>query len=199
MKKTIIQHIQTYVIRGFLTLIPIAVTFFVLRFLYLTIDLKIMRLVHEHLGFEIPGLGILILILILYFVGVITSNVIGRTIFHWIDHISHRIPIVKTIYRVGKQLSSTLSLPEKKIFKRSVLVRDPSNHIWICAFVVGDLRDAQNPNEVWLKVFIPTPPNPASGYIIFIRESETRDPGWSIEEVLKMVMSNGILGPDEIQ
>jgi len=103
-----------------------------------------------------------------------------------------------TIYKVGRQLATTLSLPETKVFKRAVLVEYLKPGIWTIGFVTGKVIDKTHDGEVLLKVFVPTPPNPTSGTVV-VRESETRDPGWSVEEALKSVISAGVIGPAEIR
>jgi len=195
--KTSISHIKKFVFRGMVALIPLALSFLVIRLLYLGIDQRIMRHLEGFVGLRIPGLGILVLLLALYLVGVIASNMVGRQIFNLIERITQKIPIVNTIYQVGKQLSSTLSLPEKQVFKKAVLVEFLKPGMWTIGFVTGKIWDRQENVEL-LKVYIPTPPNPTSGTIVLVRESQTRDTGWTIEETMKVVISGGIIGPTEI-
>lgn len=195
--KTSISHIKKFVFRGMVALIPLALSFLVIRLLYLGIDQRIMRYLEGFVGLRIPGLGILVLLLALYLVGVIASNMVGRQIFNLIERITQKIPIVNTIYQVGKQLSSTLSLPEKQVFKKAVLVEFLKPGMWTIGFVTGKIWDRQENVEL-LKVYIPTPPNPTSGTIVLVRESQTRDTGWTIEETMKVVISGGIIGPTEI-
>jgi uncharacterized membrane protein len=96
-------------------------------------------------------------------------------------------------------LGVTLSLPERQVFKKAVLVDYLKPGIWTIGFVTGAVVDSRNNNEKFLKVFVPTPPNPMSGTMILVRESNTRDPGWSIEEALNAVLSGGILGPEVLR
>jgi uncharacterized membrane protein len=191
-------HFRNYVIRGILAIIPIALSVIAIRFLYVAIDRQIMGLIDHVVGFKIPGLGILILLLALYVIGVVASNVLGKQIFGIIEKVSSKLPIIKTTYLIGKQLVSTLSLPEKQIFKRVVLVDYLKPGIWTIGFVTGSIIDCERNDEALLKVFVPTPPNPTSGTMVVVKESETRDPGWSIEQAMKCVISGGIIGPNEI-
>jgi uncharacterized membrane protein len=140
-----------------------------------------------------------LLLVILYVLGLAASNVMGKRIFGLIEGIANRIPLVKTTYQVGKQLVVTLSLPEKQVFKRAVLVEYLKPGMWTIGFVTGKIIDKNNSDETLLKVFVPTPPNPASGTVVVVKESQTRDPGWSIEEALKSVISAGVIGPTEIR
>jgi len=197
--KQYFRHLKTYIIRGFLASIPLALSFFAIKILYVNIDKSVMRMVERIIGFTFPGIGILIILAILYILGLVASNVLGKQIFRFVEGIANRIPLIKITYQVGKQLSTTLSLPEKQVFKRAVLVDYLKPGIWTIGFVTGAIIDRQNNNQKLLKVFVPTPPNPTSGTMVVVKESETRDPGWSINEALKAVISGGIIGPTEIK
>jgi len=116
-----------------------------------------------------------------------------------IQGLANRIPLVRTIYQIGTQLAVSLSLPEKQAFKRAVLVEYLKPGMWTIGFVTGTVIDKNNKGDTLLKVFVPTPPNPASGTTVVVKESQTRDPGWSIEEALRYVISAGVIGPTEIK
>lgn len=196
--KNIFTHTKKYIFRGLIALIPVVLTFVIIQFLYVAIDQRVMNLVEDWLGFSVPGLGFLILAGVLYIAGLITSNVIGNRIIRIIETITEKIPIIGTIYNIGKQLSTTFSLPEKQVFKRAVLVEFLREDVWTIGFVTGTLFDKTR-NQALLKVYVPTPPNPTSGFILFLREDQVRDPGWSIDAALKLTVSGGILGPDTIR
>ena len=197
--KTLLKHLKTYILRGLLAIIPLALTAFAVNLLYTVIDKRITGVVEKFIGFSFPGLGVILLLVVLYLLGLIVSNVVGRQIFRLVEGIAKRIPLVKTTYNVGRQLSSTLSLPEKQVFKRAVLVEYLKEGMWTIGFVTGTLIERSNNDEVLLKVFVPTPPNPISGTMIVVRESQTRDPGWTIEEALKAVISGGVISPAEVK
>jgi len=197
--KTLYGHIKKYTLQGLLALIPIALTIFVLRFIYVVIDKQVTGMIDQFIGFSIPGLGIFLLLILLYIVGLIASNVAGKQFINFIERVTNRIPIIRTTYQVGKQLSSTISLPEKHVFKRVVLVDYLMPGIWTIGFVTGAVIDRKNNNDPLLKVYIPTPPNPATGTMVIVRESQTRNPGWTIDEALRTVISGGIIGPGEIR
>ena len=197
--KSILKHVRSYIFRGLLAVIPIALTAFAIKILYTTIDKRITLVIEEIIGFSFPGLGVIFLVATLYLLGVVLSNVLGRQIFGLLDRIANRIPLVKTTYNVGKQLSGSLSVPGKQVFKRAVLVEYLKPGIWTIGFVTGMIIDRENNDEVLLKVFVPTPPNPISGTMVVVKESQTRDPGWSIDEALKAVISGGVIGPAEIR
>jgi uncharacterized membrane protein len=197
--KSLLKHLKTYMLRGLLAVIPLAMTALAIQILYTVIDRRVTGLVEKFIGFSFPGFGVILLLVVLYLLGLIVSNVVGRQLFRLVEGIANRIPLVKTTYNVGRQLSSTLSLPERQVFKRAVLVEYLKPGMWTIGFVTGTLIDRSNNDEVLLKVFIPTPPNPISGTMIVVRESQTRDPGWSVEQALKAVISGGVISPAEIK
>jgi uncharacterized membrane protein len=197
--KRIFKHLKRYIFRGLLAVIPLGLTAFAVKILYTSIDKRITGLIEESIGFSFPGLGVLLLVAALYLLGLIVSNVVGRQLFGLLDKVANRIPLVKTTYSVGRQLSSSFSLPEKQVFRRAVLVEYLTPGIWTIGFVTGTIVDKGRNDEPLLKVFIPTPPNPISGTMVVVRESQTRDPGWSIDEALKAVISGGLISPTEIR
>lgn len=195
--KIFLKHLKTYILRGLVASIPLILSFFVLKFFYIFIDQKVMNLIDGFVGFRIPGFGIILCFVVLYLIGYFTRNVIGRQLFNVIETISGKIPIIKTTYQVGKQLASTLSLPEQQVFKQVVLVDYFKPGVWSIGFVTGTMLNKKN-NETLLKVFIPTVPNPTSGLLVILKESQTIDPQWSVEQAMKAVISGGIIGPKEI-
>lgn len=195
MMRSLLRHLKSYILRGLLAIIPLALTAFAIKILYATIDKRIAGIVEQIIGFSFPGLGVLLLLATLYLLGLVVSNIVGKQILGLVEKIASRIPLVKTTYNVGRQLSGTLSLPEKQVFRRAVLVEYLKPGIWTIGFVTGTIVDRENEEEKLLKVFIPTPPNPISGTMVIVRESQTRDPGWSLEEALKAVISGGVVSP----
>ena len=191
-------HLKTYVFRGFWSVIPLILSFLVIRFLYVQVDRRIAPLIEQALGFSLPGLGVLLLVLFLYLLGLVASNVVGRRAFDIIERLTRRIPLIRTTYRVGKQLATTFSVPGKEVFKRAVLVQYLKPGMWTVGFVTGTMLDRSRNGGEFLKVYIPTPPNPTSGTLVLVRESEVRDPGWTIEEAMTVIISAGIIGPLEV-
>ena len=196
--KSFYNHLKKYFLRGLLATVPIVLTFLVLRLLYFGFDKSLSDNIEQFIGFTIPGMGLLFLFITLYLLGIIASNVIGKKFFSLLERLFLKIPIVKTTYQVGSQLSEMISLPEKEVLKRAVLVSYLMPGIWTIGFVTGTLTDKKNNNEKILKVYIPTPPVPTSGTLVLVREEQVRDPGWTIEQAMRAVISGGIIGPDEI-
>jgi len=193
--KSLFKHIRTYIFRGLLAVVPLVLSFFVIRFLYLAVDQKVANLIEKVVGFRIPGLGIVLVLLILYLLGLGASHWAGKQVFGLIGRMMERIPIIKTIYHVGKQFSTALSLPEKQAFKRAVLVEHFKPGVHSVAFVTGETTDAKN-GERLIKLFIPTAPNPTTGFVVMVAPDKVRDLSWTVPEAMNVVISGGIIGPD---
>jgi len=194
--KNFLSHTRVYIFRGIFAIIPLVLSYLALQFLYVVIDKRIIGLFDQYIGVKIPGLGILILLVVLYFIGLITSNVIGKQLLHLLERIIKRIPLINTTYHIGKQLSTSLSLPEKQLFKKVVLVQLKPG-VWTVGFVTGVIKDSRTGEDL-LRVLIPTVPNPATGFVLIVKASEAVDSKWSVEEALKIVISGGIIGPDDV-
>jgi len=198
--KIFVKHIRIYILRGLLAMIPIFLCILALQLLYFLIDKRVMGFFNRFIEVrKVPGLGILLMLLCLYFIGLIVSNVIGKRLFHYIERISQRIPLINAIYQLGKQLSESFSGEKgKEVFKKVVLVDWNNNGTWALGFVTGRIID-QAGGEPMLRVFVPNVPSPTTGFIFVVRESAAIDPGWTVEEALKMVISGSVIAPKEIK
>ena len=194
----VFAHIRRFIIRGTLALIPIALPAFAVYLLYGFIDKRLLGLVHKTFGISFPGMGIILLLVVLYLFGLIVSNFFGRQLVEGLESLTERVPIINIVYRIGKQLSGALSLPETEIFRRPILVPYAAPDTWQVGFVTGTVRSEQTGEEL-LKVYVPTPPNPTSGFVYFMREADTRDPGWTVEEAMQCILSGGLIGPEKIR
>jgi len=194
-----LAHLRRFIIRGALALIPVALPAAAVYLLYDFIDRRIVVLVERILHVSFPGLGIILLLVVLYLVGLIVSNIVGRRVLEGLEQLIDRIPGFKAIYRLGKQLSGTLSQSgDQSLFRRPVLVPYAAPNQWQIGFVTGALR-AETTGEEMLRVFVPTPPNPATGLVYIVLASNVRDPGWTVEEAMQCLMSGGIVGPETMK
>lgn len=199
--KNIVNHFRRNIFRGLLAVIPIVLCAIAIQLLYVLIDKRVMGLFDNFFSLRyIPGLGILLVLICLYLIGIIASNIIGRQFFKLVEGITNRIPFIKPIYSVGKQLSHGLSLGEgeKQAFKKAVLVNVNNHGIWVPAFITGYIKDQKTHEDLYM-VFVPSVPNPTTGFAFVVKPSQTFDPGWTIEECLKAVMSAGIIAPAEMR
>jgi uncharacterized membrane protein len=198
--KDFFNHIRVYILRGLLAIIPLLLCIAAIRLLYILIDKQVMHFLAQYIDIrQIPGLGILLLLICLYIIGLIFSNVLGRQILWFMDIVTERIPIIKFIYGVGKQISETLSMtdPSKQAFKKTVLVKTFEGGGWMVGFLVGSIKD-QNGEELH-KVFVPSSPHPLTGIVFIVKTSQISDCSWTVEEALKMVVSIGIVSPEVIK
>ncbi len=195
--KKIFRHLRRYIIRGTLASIPLILSFLLIRFLYLAVDQRVAGVIQRVLGLKIPGLGLLLVLFLLYLIGILVSHWAGRQAFSLIEKVTTRLPLIKTIYLLGKGIAEAFSLPEKQAFQKAVLVEYFRPGVWTVGFVTGFLVEKQS-GERWLKLFIPTTPNPTSGFMAMVRESQVRPLSWSVEEAVKAVISGGMIGPESL-
>jgi len=191
------RHLRTNVFRGLLAVIPLGLCYLVIRFFYLTVDARITKIIDRWLGFRIPGLGILLVLISLYLLGLAASNWAGKKAFGFVDLVTTRIPLIKTVYTLGKQLADALSLPEKGAFKRVVMVEHFRPGVWSVGFVTAVMQDRAT-GEDMVRVFIPTAPNPTSGFVVMLRASQVREVDWSVPEAMNSIISGGMVGPERI-
>jgi len=196
--KGLVKHLRRNIFRGLLAVIPIGLCYLVVRFFYLAVDTRITRLIERWLGYRIPGLGILLVVVSLYLLGVAAGNWAGRKAFGLVDMVTTRIPLLKTVYTLGKQLADALSLPEKGAFKRVVMVEHFRPGVWSIGFVTAVMKDQENQDENLVRVFIPTAPNPTTGFVVILKESQVRDLDWTVPEAMNSIISGGLVGPQHI-
>ncbi len=197
--KKFIQHARIFVFRGLLAIIPVLLCALAIQLLYNLIDKRVLNFLGNYWEVRrIPGLGILLLLIFLYFLGLIVSNIIGSRLLRFMESITEKIPFIKTIYGVGKQISQSLSISEegKQAFKKTVLVKLNPDGLMVPAFIMSSMR-CRNTQEELFFVLIPTAPTPASGFVCVVKASQTFDPGWTVEETLKAIVSVGIITPQE--
>ena len=200
------KAIKRYLITGLLVWLPITITLWVVTYIVSTTDhlfnlLPTQWQPESYLGFNIPGLGFILAIVVLFVTGVLGANVLGRKVIEGWDSLLGRIPVVKSIYSSVKKVSESLLSDNSRSFKTPVLVPFPQPDIWTIAFVSGSLSEALQQglpeNEEYLSVYVPTTPNPTGGYYIFVRKQDIRPLAMSVDEALKYVISLGMVAPDE--
>lgn len=196
---------KSYLITGILVWMPIGITFWVVGTVIGTLDSTIMwlpeKLQPKNLfGYDIPGLGVTASILVLLGTGALAANVLGQRIIDGWDRLLNRIPVVKTIYSSVKQVSDTLLSDSSQSFKTPVLVQFPHAGAWTVAFVTGSVAEQINKQlrhdaaDEFLSVYVPTTPNPTSGYFIVVNKRDTKELDMSVDEALKYVISLGMVG-----
>jgi len=194
--------LRRYLIAGLLVWVPLGITIWVLHALVSALDQTLLLIPESWrpealFGFAIPGLGVLLSFLILLLTGVIAANFIGaRLILLW-ESALIRIPFVKSIYSSVKQVSDTLLSDKGNAFRKALLVEFPHEHSWTIAFLTGTPAQsiaAMLPEE-HVAVYVPTTPNPTSGYFVLVPVSRVRELDMSVDEALKYIISMGVVAP----
>ena len=181
---------------GILVIVPIGVTIWLLIWIFTSIDNILQPLVSSIVGRTIPGLGFVIMIVLVYLVGVIASNVGGKRLIDYGQSLLGRVPIVRPIYNSIKQIVDSFSTTGKTTFKRVVVVEFPMKGTRTIGFVTNESTDERG--EKLLYIFIPTAPIPTSGFLQIVREEDTIQVDMSVDNALKMVISGGTVLPQEI-
>ena len=188
-------HFKRTILAGIFTIVPLALTGFILVFMFRFLD-SVSAPILNIIGFHIPGLGILLTILSVYFLGVIIRNVLGKRLFSWGEKIVLAIPLVSTIYKTIKQFINAFSgTADGKNFQKVIFLQYPRVGVWTLAFVTGESVDANSVE--YYHIFVPTTPNPTSGFFIIIPKRETMLTEMTVEEGIKMVISGGLIAPPE--
>lgn len=194
--------LRKWLFAGLLTVLPLAVTMWVLQWIIATLDQTLLILPASWqpdrlLGFHLPGLGVLLALSILLTVGAVASNFVGRKLLGWSDHVFHRIPVVRSIYSGVKQVSDTLFSENGNAFRKAVLLQWPRPDVWTIGFVTGTPGGdvANHLQGDWLSVYVPTTPNPTGGYFVMLRRSECIELRMSVDEALRYVISMGVVVP----
>ena len=188
-----IKNIKTKFIAGFVALIPIVLTFYVFRFVYTLMNQMSNPIVIEYLNIEIPFFGIFVIIISIYLLGLIVTNLIGKKILNMGELILKKVPLVSTIYITLKQITNTLALNTNHSFEGTVYIEYPKKDLWTIAFISGSSKNSTGVE--YYNLFVPTTPNPTSGFYIVIRKNKTIPTGISVEESLKTIISGGMLAP----
>ncbi|PUA16251.1 DUF502 domain-containing protein [Glaciimonas sp. PCH181] len=193
---------RKYFITGLLVLVPLAITLWVLNLIIGTMDQSLLFLPMQWrpkalVGFNIPGLGTILTLLIIFFTGLATHNFIGRQVVAVWEAVLTRIPVVNSIYSSVKQVSDTLFSSSGNAFRKALLVEYPRQGSWTIAFLTGvpggDVKNHLQGDYV--SVYIPTTPNPTSGFFLMVPRADTVELNMSVDEALKYIISMGVVSP----
>jgi uncharacterized membrane protein len=195
------SSLKRYFLTGLLVITPIWGTILILRTLFVTVDDILGEALTQVLpqGAYIRGLGIATLILLIFTVGLLATNFIGRQIVtHWEDWL-HRVPVVRGIYATLKSMMDILSFGERKKYNRVVLIQFPKNGHYCFAFVTGAMQGQVQTiaDQPLVNVYVPTSPNPTSGYFLLVPEREVIPLDISVEEAMKLIVSGGLYQPTQ--
>ncbi|PLX92046.1 MAG: hypothetical protein C0621_10410 [Desulfuromonas sp.] len=201
--RRLLIHLRRKLTTGLLVVIPLGITLFILRFLFNLADGVLAPWIRQgvtsYLGQELylPGLGMVAGFLVLYAAGVVAGNVIGRRFVDAWESLLSRIPLVKSIYTSSKQIINVFSQGGQGAFRRAVYVEFPKEGCYSIAFVTNSVKATSG--RAFYTVFIPTSPNPTSGYVLLLDEENVYPTAFGVEEAMKIIMSGGMVTPDEIR
>lgn len=194
---------KKYFITGLLIWIPLGITFWVLEFLVSTMD-QTLTLLPEALrperwaGFSIPGLGVVLTLSVVFLTGLLTANILGQRLVDFWEGVLARIPVVKSIYYSVKQVSDTLFSSQGQAFRKALLVQYPRHGSWTIAFMTGQPGGdvANHLQGDYVSVYVPTTPNPTSGFFLMMPRSDVIELDMSVDAALKYIISMGVVAPD---
>ncbi len=173
---------------------PLYLTFIVIKFLFVTLE-EISDPLLKRFDIDIPGLGIILTVSLIYLLGLVVTNFLGRKIFNIGENFVKRVPIVNMIYTTLKQITETFTKSSTDAFVGAVYIQYPRNGLWTMAFISGESKNEEGIE--YYHLFVPTTPNPTSGFFLMIPQSDTIPTGMSVEEGLKTIISGGLLAPDK--
>ena len=197
-KKT---SIKSYIIAGLLIWVPLVITLWVLNLLVSTMDQSLQLLpqallTESWLGVHVPGQGVILTVLIVFFTGVLVANILGQRLVRFWEGLLARIPIVNTIYHSVKQVSDTLFSGTGHAFRKVLLVRYPHPESWSLAFQTNvPVEVAARLPEEYVAVFIPTTPSPVNGFYFYVRRADVIEIDMSVDAAFKYIVSMGVAAP----
>jgi uncharacterized membrane protein len=196
--------LKKYLITGLLIWLPLAVTLWIIDFVVTTMDRTVLLLPEGWrpevvFGLHLPGFGLVMSVLVILVTGILARNFLGQRLLRWWEGLLGRIPIVNSIYSSVKQVSDTMLAQKGNAFRKVVLVEFPQRGQWTMAFVVGSPGERLGPlvGPEKVTVYVPTAPNPTSGYVIMADPAELRDLDVSVDEAFKFHVSLGVVTPSD--
>ncbi|KAB8042025.1 DUF502 domain-containing protein [Janthinobacterium aquaticum] len=196
---------RKYFITGLLILVPLAITLWVLNLVIGTLDQSLLLVPKRFrpdslFGFDLPGLGTILTIVIVFLTGLLTNNLVGNYVVRMWEKLLQRIPIVNSLYSSVKQVSDTLFSSSGNAFRKAVLIPYPHQNSWTIAFLTG-VPGGDVANHLvgdYVSVYVPTTPNPTSGFFLMMKRSDVVELDMSVDAALKYIVSMGVVAPAEV-
>ena len=188
-------RLRRILLAGIFTAIPVYITIGVLQFLFRITDSILAPVVERMVGRSIPGLGLVLMVVALFALGLFVTNFLGRRLYSFFEGVLLRIPFVSNVYNTTKQLVQTFSPEHRKAFQKVIWLEYPRRGLWTLGFVTGTTRSSDG--VPYYNVFVATTPNPTSGYVVFVPRADAIDADLSIENGFKLLISGGALSGDK--
>ena len=201
------QRVRAYFFTGILITAPLFITGYLAWLFIGFVDAKVTPLLPQqynpesYLPFGVPGLGLIILFIFLTVIGAVTAGFFGKLWLRFTERLLNRMPVVRNIYSAVKQILETVLAQQSSAFREAVLVEYPRRGLWAIAFITGRTEgEVQNvTEEECINIFLPTTPNPTSGFLLFVPKKDLISLSMSTEEAIKMVISGGIITPPDLR
>ncbi|NQU61733.1 MAG: DUF502 domain-containing protein [Rhodospirillales bacterium] len=199
------QRMRAYLLAGILVTAPLFITFYLAWLFIGFVDNKITPLLPDkynpetYLPFGLPGLGLVVLVLFLVLTGALTAGFMGRMWLRFSEQMLARMPVIRNVYSALKQIMETVFADHSAAFREAVMIEYPRRGIWAIGFITGRTKgEVQNlTEEECINIFLPTTPNPTSGFLLFVPKKDLIPLTMSVEEAIKMVISGGIVTPPD--
>jgi len=205
--KNITTRLRAYFIAGVLITAPVAITIWLTISIVGFLDRTVKNLILPENSiaeywtlYSIPGFGIVVAVLFILLVGMFATNILGKFFVRIGESILDRLPVVRSLYGATKQIFETVFADKADAFRDVVLIEYPRKDMWVLGFLTGTTRgevQAKTSDEV-VNVFVPTTPNPTSGFLLFVPKSDMRIMDMTIEEGIKLIVSAGIVTPEKL-
>ncbi|HHF7347089.1 TPA: DUF502 domain-containing protein [Legionella feeleii] len=197
------KYLRSYLLTGLVVWLPIVVTFVVLRFIVDILDNTMALLPKAYqpeqlLGVHLPGLGVVLSLALLLVTGIIATNILGQRLVIFGEALLARIPLVRSIYNAAKQVIQAVFATNSQAFRKVLLIEYPRKDLWSLAFLTGKTSPelCAHTGEEMLSLFVPTTPNPTSGFLLMIPKRDAIELSMTVDEALKFIISLGVMqGP----
>lgn len=205
------MNIRRTLLTGFFVVLPLVITYWVIRLIFLQVASSVTPLIYQVVRVVAPGpwmqqawvdyfaplVSVILVLTVIYVIGLVGGNVLGRQVLKAVERLLLRVPVVRGIYSATRQFLDTFSRPEGRSFRAVVLVEFPKPKTWALGLLTSETEgevQARTRRPV-VSVFVPTTPNPTSGYLIFVDKDEVIELDMSIDDAFKMIVSGGVLTP----
>ncbi len=204
-KRGLFARLRTYFLTGVVVSAPVGITIWLIWLFVAYVDKTVVPLIPESynpsdvLGVSVPGIGVIIVILVVTIIGFLVTNFLGRFMVRMGERVVSRVPVVRTIYGVLKQVFDAVLAQSEGAFREVVLIEYPRKEIWVIGFITSNTKGEVKrvtPQEM-VNVFLPTTPNPTSGFLLFVPRRDCIKLDMTVEEGLKLVISGGIVSPPD--
>lgn len=205
LRASLMARLRNYVLAGVLVTAPISITLWLVWKFVTFIDARFVPLVppqwnpQTYLPYDIPGLGLIVAFVGLTLIGMLTAGFTGRYIMRTGERVLNQVPFVRSLYSAIKQIIETILAQKSNAFREVVLIQYPRPEVWAIGFYTGESHDSISdvPSDEVVNVFLPTTPNPTSGFLLFVPKEGARRLSMTVEEGLKMVVSGGLVTPPD--